>query len=166
MATHVVNIDPFDPFSVLKAEKEIQRIIQEFNGKVEEFLRGLAEIGQKAAQAAYGSPVTVTVEEINGGVCIRANGDAVVFLEFGAGSAVDSSDMFAHAMPFPVRRGSFSDVNIGEDGRPPGQYARTGYQYWEFGGRQYTEVQPKNGMQYAYEAMMQDMRTLAKRVFG
>ena len=167
MATHVVNIDVMNPLSIARAERQIQNIIRAFNGQVEQFLRELAEIGQRAAQAAYGSPVAVTVEPIDNGMCIRANGDAVVFLEFGAGSAVDQSDMFADRMPFEVRRGSFSDAKgVDQQGRPRGSYARHNYQYWEFGGQTYTEVYPTNGMQHAYEAMMQDIRTLAKRVFG
>ena len=167
MATHVVNIDVMSPLSIARAEREIEHIIRAFEGQVEEFLRELAEIGQKAAQAAYGSPIAVTVEAIDNGMCIRANGDAVVFLEFGAGSAVDQSDIFADVMPFEVRRGSFSDAKgVDQNGRPRGSYARHNYQYWQFGGQIYTEIYPRNGMQHAYEAMLQDIRTLAKRVFG
>lgn len=166
MATHVINLDPLNPFSFINVRSVVEHLLSEYETRLSQFLVELAEIGQRAAQSAYGSPITVTVEETENGVSIRANGDAVVFLEFGAGSATDPTDMFADSMPFPVRRGSFSDVNIGADGRPPGQYTRTGYQYWEFGGHRYTEVPPRNGMQHAYEAMMQDMRTLAKKVFG
>ena len=161
MSDHVINVDPLDPTSVSRAEREIKRLIKWYEKKVDEFLVELAEIGKRAAQGAYGSAITVTVEAIANGVCIRANGDAVVFLEFGAGSQVNEGNMFANVMPFDVRRGSFSDSKV-----PPGEYARNNYEYWTFGGQRLEYVTPVNGMQKAYEAMQQDVKTLARKVFG
>lgn len=167
MATHVINLDPLNPFSFINVRSVVEHLLSEYETRLSQFLVELAEIGQRAAQSAYGSPITVTVEETENGVSIRANGDAVVFLEFGAGSAVDGSNVFANTMPFPVRRGSFSDAKgVDARGNPRGSYARHNYEYWEFNGIQYTKVYPKNGMQRAYEAMLQDIRLLAARVFG
>ena len=161
MAKHVIKIDPFNPFSVFEAEQETQRLFKEFDRKVDEFIREIAEIGERAAAGAYGGAVTVSLEGIDNGFAICADGRAVVFMEFGAGSAVNTGNMFAGQMPFDVRRGSYSDSKT-----PKGEYAQTGYKYWTFGGQRYTEVQPTNGMQKAHEAMMQDMSNVAMRVFG
>ena len=161
MATHVIRLDPFDPLSVISAERETRRLAEEFDRKVDEFVREIAEIGRKAAAGAYGGSVTVSLEGIDNGFSICADGKAVVFMEFGAGAAVNTGNMFAGQMPFEVRRGSYSDSKD-----PPGPYARTGYQYWTFGGQRFTEVQPRNGMQHAHEAMMQDMLNVAMRIFG
>lgn len=163
MASHYVEVDPFDPASIRQANKEINRLLREFDKKVDEFLAEIAVIGQRAAQGAYGSggAVDVTVEPIDNGYAIIANGDAVVFLEFGAGDAVDSGDRYTSVVEaeggFDIRPGSWSETHAQ-------QYSTNGY--WIFGGRRYTEVQPRNGMQAAYEAIMQDLRNAAQRVFG
>ena len=125
----------------------------------------LAEIGRDAAQGAYGNggAVSVTVEPIDNGFCIRADGNAVAFLEFGAGDTVNSGNRYAEQMPFEVSSGSYSRQNLDRWGRP-GMYAR--YGYWIFGGTKYTEVQPRNGMEHAYEEIMSNVQTVAKEVFG
>lgn len=159
MADHVIDIDPFDPSSIARAEREINKLMKEFDRKVDTFIKEIAKIGQQAAQGAYGSAIDVTVEEIDNGVAISANGKAVAFLEFGAGSMTNSSNRYAFEMPFLVYRGSYSDETQGE-------YQETHYNYWHFGGKEIEYVEPRNGMQKAYEAMMQDFDSTVKRVFG
>ena len=167
MGRHVINLDPFNPISIARAEAEMNRIIKSTSSKIDQFLKELAEIGQRAAQGAYGDggAVIVTVEPIENGFAINASGDAVVFLEFGAGSAVNGGNRYAEYMPFEVRPGSYSEVHYDpQTGSPRPSYHLDGY--WEFGGVHYTEVYPRNGMQNAHDAMMQDMRLLAEKVFG
>lgn len=159
MADHVIEIDPLNPFSVLTAQRELDRLVRDFDKKIDEFIQELGKIGQQAAQGAYGNAVTVTLERDGDGVTISANGKAVVFLEFGAGSKTDATDRYASEMPFPVYRGSYSDAVQGE-------YQKNNYQYWMFGGQKIQYVEPRNGMQKAYEAIMQDIENVAKRVFG
>ena len=159
MANHVINIDPLNPNSIARAEKEIERIMKDIDRKVNLFIHELARIGQSAAQGAYGAAVSVSLVESENGVTISADGEAVVFLEFGAGSSTNSANMYANEMPFPVQRGSYSDANHGE-------YQATHYDHWTFGGVEMTAVEPRNGMQKAYEAIMQDIASVAKRVFG
>ena len=162
MATHVIEIDPFNPLSILRADLACKRISREFDEKVDEYLRGLAEIGERAAQGAYaGTPVDVSVQKLNDGYSVSADGREVVFLEFGAGSTVNVSNRFAGDMPFEVSRGSYSDSK-----NPPGEYAKTGYKYWHVGQNKVTHVDPRNGMHKAYKAIMSDMQDLAKVVFG
>lgn len=159
MADHVIEIDPLNPFSVWKAQATLDKIVKEFDQKVDAFIKELGEIGKNAAQGAYGSSIAVTVEPADNGVTINANGEAVVFMEFGAGSSTDATDRYSSEMPFPVYRGSYSDATQGE-------YQATNYKYWYFGGVKMTAIEPTNGMQKAYEAIMQDMAGVAKRVFG
>ena len=161
MAHIVIDVDPFDPSSVAMAQKRLDDAMNDFDKKVDEFLFRLAAIGQRAAQGAYGNAIAVTVEKAPDGFILRASGDAVVFFEFGAGSRTDPSNRFAKEMPFEVRRGSFSDSK-----NPPGPYARSGYRSWEFAGVRYEYVEPRNGMEKAFEAMIRDVQTLAKAVFG
>ena len=159
MADHVINIDPLDLSSIVKAEREINKILKEFDRKVDRFIQEIAEIGRDAAQGAYGSAIKVTLVKEDKGVLISADGKAVAFLEFGAGSMTNSSNRYALEMPFLVFRGSYSDESKGE-------YQATHYNYWHFGGKEISYVEPRNGMQKAYEAMMNDFDSVAKRVFG
>lgn len=165
MADYVMTVDITSPESIELAKDRIRQIVHETIGQLEQFMKDLAEIGRRAAQGAYGGAVSVTVEEYSNGIQIRANGDAVVFLEFGAGSAVDTANIFAGSMPFEVRPGSYSEVHYDPTTNAPRpNYYMDGY--WNFGGVDYREVQPRNGMERAYEAMMQDMRSAAERAFG
>ena len=163
MANHIIEIDPFDVGSIIQAQREQERILKEFDEKVDRFLKEVAKIGERAAQSAYGNAVTVSVAEIENGYEIRADGKSVVFIEFGAGSAVNPANRYANEVSaqggFEIRKGSYSDMNGGE-------YAQTGYHFWHFGGVQYTKVEPRNGMQKAYEAIAREMKDVAKAVFG
>ena len=157
MGHHVISLDPFNPFSVMAAQQETRRLMEEFDRKVDEFIREVAEIGAKAAEGSYGGSVTVTIEGYDDGVSICADGKAVVFMEFGSGSAVATGNMFAGEMPFEVRPGSWSEQHAH-------QYERLGY--WIFGGQKFTEVAPRNGMENAHKAIQQDMWNVAMRVFA
>ena len=161
MATHVIRLDPLNPASVAAAEEETRELMEDFDRKVDEFIQEIAKIGEQAAAGAYGGAVAVTLESIDGGFSICADGKQVVFVEFGAGATVESGNVFAGQMPFEVRQGSYSDSK-----NPPGPYAQSGYNHWWYGGTKYTEVQPRSGMEKAHEAMMQDMQNVAMMVFG
>ncbi len=161
----VVDIDLFNPRSIDLANRTLHEEIERFNQKVNEFIQRLAEIGQQAAQGAYGNggAVIVTLEPLENGVAILADGDAVVFLEFGAGDTVNTANRYADVMPFEISSGSYSRQNVDRWGRP-GMYAQ--YGYWVFGGTRYTEIQPRNGMQHAYDEIMSRIRSAAQEVFG
>lgn len=159
MADHVIDIDPLNPSSIIRAEREINKILKSFDRKVDTFIQEIGKIGQQAAKGAYGSAIDVTLVREDKGVTISANGKAVAFLEFGAGSMTNSSNRYALEMPFLVYRGSYSDETKGE-------YQATHYNYWHFGGKEITYVEPRNGMQKAYEAMMNEFDSVVKRVFG
>ncbi len=159
MAFHKIVIDPFDSSSIVKAEEEYRKLLEEFDKKVEVFLRRVAESAAKVAQTEYGSGVTVSVKQIDGGYVVNANGKAVVFLEFGAGLMTDSSDIFAKEVDFPVYVGSYSELASSSH-----EFYKTGK--WHFGGKEYTYIVPKNAMQKAYESVAQSFGQIAKEVFG
>ena len=161
MSEHVIDLDPLDPFSVLWAGIKYRRIVAEFNQKVDTFLEEIANLGRDTFDAlgytVDGGEITVTVEEIEDGYMINAAGKGIVFLEFGAGDTVNSGNKYASLMPFDVRPGSYSEIN-------DHQYELTGR--WVFGGVVYTEIAPRNGMQTAWETIMQNWRDIAERVFA
>ena len=161
MSTHVIEVDPFDSVSLFKAELKFRLLQKQFERNVNRFIHELGEIGRDTAEQWYGDTITVTLEEIPNGVAINANGRHVVFLEFGAGDAVNESNMYAATVEqeggFEIRPGSYSEINAH-------QYELTGR--WTFGGIVYTEVQPRNAMEHVYETLQQEMRAIAERVFG
>lgn len=160
MADHFIEIDPLSPWSVIRAKAEYYRILQEFDAKVDVFLKRLAERGREVFDSLGYTPdsgeITVTVEEIDNGYCIDAAGQGVIFLEFGAGDAT-IGDKYASMMPFAVSPGSYSETH-------DQQYST--YGVWTFGGILYTEVLPRNGMQRAWETVMQEWRDIAREVFA
>lgn len=167
MANHVIELDPLDPFSVLAARIKYRRIIKEFDQKVDEFIKRLAERGKEVlGELGYtpdGGEIIVSVEPIDNGYMINAAGQGVVFLEFGAGDTVDAGDRYASLMPFSIESGSYSETHNG-------MYSITqqifGQGYWEFGGVTYTQITPRNGMQKVWETLMQEWRDIAKEVFA
>ena len=160
MADHVIDIDPLDPFSVLRASIQYNRLVREFKEKVDIFLQEIANLGRDTFDAlgytADSGEITVTVEEMDDGYRINAAGKGIIFLEFGAGDTVNSGNKYAAEMPFDVRPGSYSEIN-------EHQYELSGR--WIFGGVVYTQIMPRNGMQTAWETIMQNWRDIAERVF-
>ena len=164
MATHIeyVELDPFDITSIIEAQRRLHGALEDFDEKVDEFIQRLAEIGQRAAQGAYGNAVDVELTPTDGGVILSASGKAVVFFEFGAGTRVSTGNRFAGKMPFEVSSGSYSRSPEGS-----GEFAAKGK--WEFppgSGIMHEYVEPRNGMEKAYEAMLLDIQTVIRAVFG
>ena len=160
MGKHRIEIDPFDPKSIDDALKTLKEIEKKFNRNLPKFLKEIAKIGAEAAKQEYGGHVRVEARQVGQDEwVIEANHEAIVFFEFGAGAATDSDARYAKEMPFRVERGSYSDEN-------EGMYQATDYQFWVFGGREYTEIKQRPGMQKAYDAIMSQWQEVARRVFG
>lgn len=161
MADHVIDIDPHNPFSVMKANRLYKQYRKEFENKVDQFLEDLANLGRETLDAcgyiSSGGEITVTVEPLEDGYCINAAGKGIVILEFGAGDTVATGNKYASMMPFPVEPGSYSATH-------DHQYELTGR--WVFGGVVYTQITPRNGMQTAWETVMQNWRDIAERIFS
>ena len=87
-----ITIDPFNPASIAAAVKVMEQYERDFQTKVEEFVRRLAEIGVRVASAGFETAdydgtrdVTVTMEQTGGRVAVIASGETVGFIEFGTG---------------------------------------------------------------------------------
>lgn len=85
-------INPFDQKSINAAYKMIKQYQKDFKVKEQEFLRRLAEIGVRVAQAGYAvadydgvNDVVVSIEKTSSGYSVVASGEAVGFIEFGTG---------------------------------------------------------------------------------
>lgn len=156
MANHVINVNPLNPFSVMRAEIEYRHILREFDRKVDIFIAEVAELARETAQNAFGASVVVTVEPIENGVAIVASGEKIGFLEFGAGDTAEA-DEFARQVSYDVYPGSWSENHARE-------YVNQGF--WIFGGVIYQHVTPTHAMQRAWEAVHEQWHDIAERVFA
>jgi hypothetical protein len=85
-------INPFDRKSVDAALKAVRQYKKDFEAKEQEFVRRLAEIGVRVAQAGFSTAdydgvndVTVSMEKTAKGYTVVASGETVGFIEFGTG---------------------------------------------------------------------------------
>ena len=85
-------INPFDPKSVDTALKQVQQYKKDFLVKEQEFIRRLAEIGVRVAQAGFATAdydgvndVVVSMVQTGNGYSVVASGETVGFIEFGTG---------------------------------------------------------------------------------
>lgn len=91
--SRIIHLDPFDPASVQAAIKEIEDYKKWLEGKAQELVKRLADMGVVNvslgfARAVYtgDKDVDVTVEQRDANTyAIVASGETVLFLEFGAG---------------------------------------------------------------------------------
>lgn len=85
-------INPFDQKSITDALEQVQKYKKDFVVKEQEFVRRLAEIGVRVAQAGFSmadydgiNDVSVSMVRTGDGYSVIASGEAVGFIEFGTG---------------------------------------------------------------------------------
>ena len=96
-------INPLDPKSVTAALNQVQQYKKDFLVKEKEFVRRLAEIGVRVAQAGFATAdydgvndVSVSMVRTGNGYSVVASGETVGFIEFGTGVKYpewDNADM-------------------------------------------------------------------------
>ena len=135
-----------------------------FEGKYNQYLDELGEMGQSTAQMIFGTApaedgntdVTVTREYDGAGdFRIVASGHDAAFLEFGSGVETLVTRPTVQA-DFEIAPGSWSEAN-------DGPFYKNGY--WFYNGYKYLGTTPLGAMQEACTAMEQWSETIARRVF-
>ena len=163
-----------DPNDIDRAIGELKKFEREFLNKVEQFTEGLALLGLKEASVRFSSAMydgindsDVRLDTIDKGYAIVARGEAVAFIEFGAGVYHNPSE------PYPITRPD-GVVGIGEYGSGKGK-RRAWYYKGEVGS---SGERQKNGavktrgnpaampMWYASEEIKNNVLKLAREVFG
>ena len=148
------------------AIKELKAYKQYFLQKEKELLKGLAEIGFKEASVRFTSAmydgmndVSVSWDESKNGCVIVAEGQAVAFIEFGAGVYYNGSESYPNPRPQGI-------VGIGEYGYGRGKRRAWGYK------NENDELVITRGnpaampMWYASEEIKNSVLRVAKEVFG
>ena len=162
----VITVDPLDSVSIDMAIHEIESHKRSIQEKALEVCRRLAEIGAKTASDHYASgfldgndDVTVTIEPLNDGYLISANGESVCFLEFGTGVAAGNGyDTEEIAPPVSIEPGSWSSTE------GSGQFAKNGY--WYYNGQKFLLTTPRMGMYHASVEIKRKIAEIAKEVFS
>lgn len=125
--------------------------------KLNEIAKRLCEIGEPIIRQVHGNHASVWTEPTATGYKITAEGEDVLFIEFGAGDQAGSENGNYDAVPSSARPGSYSETHAQ-------MYSR--YGYWYFGGHKFTTVAPTPAFYYAYEYMVQNLPRIIREVLG
>ena len=151
---------------IKRAIKELKAYKQAFLEKEKRLLEGLAEIGIKEASVRFTTAmydgvndVSVSLNPANNGYVIEAKGQAVAFIEFGAGVYHNGSEPYPNPRPNGI-------VGIGEYGKGMGKRKAWGYK------NENDELVITRGnpaampMWYASEEIKNSVLRVVKEVFG
>lgn len=155
-----------DDKSISNAIKELNRYKKWVDEKTKLLIEKLAIIGAHEASVRFASAmydgdndVAVEVGPTENGWVITASGEAVCFIEFGAGVYHNPSEPYPNPRPDGV-------VGIGEYGQGKGKRQAWGY-YDEAGNLVITRGNPAAmPMWYATTEMEREVLRIAKEVFG
>ena len=152
--------------SIQSAMKELKSYRDSIDSKVGKLLERLANIGVKEASVRFTTAIydgvndsSVTLETIQDGYCIKAEGRAVAFIEFGAGVYHNPGEPYPNPRPAGI-------VGIGEYGKGYGKRQAWGFRD-ESGELVITHGNPAAmPMWYASEEMRNTILKTFKEVFG
>ena len=155
-----------DEQDINRAIKELERYKQEFLKKEKRLIEGLAEIGLREASVRFTTAmydgtndVSVRLDTSNNGYVIVAEGQAVAFIEFGAGVYHNTSEPYPNPRPNGI-------VGIGEYGQGKGKQKAWGYK------NENDELVITRGnpaampMWYASEEIKNSVTKVVREVFG
>ena len=152
--------------SIQSAIKEVQSFRDSLDARLDELLEKLANIGVKEASVRFTTAMydgvndsSVTLETIKNGYCIKAEGKAVAFIEFGSGVYHNPGEPYPNPRPAGI-------VGIGEYGKGYGKRQAWGFKD-ESGELVITHGNPAAmPMWYASEEMRNAILKTFKEVFG
>lgn len=156
-----INIDPLDSDSIDTAIKKLNKHLKERERKIDLYMQKLTQIGEVAAQRAYGSLVTVKSHKDGRGRWeIRADGDQVIFLEFGAGVYTEDHGLtIGSDLNILIYPGGWSET---EGKHRWSEWIAAGNDPYKFPYNQ----RPRAGMLEAYKAIVAAQDRVAREVFG
>lgn len=148
------------------AIKELRAYKREFLKREKRLIEGLAEIGLKEASVRFTTAmydgtndVSVHLDKANNGYVIVADGQAVAFIEFGAGVYHNTSEPYPNPRPDGI-------VGIGEYGKGMGKRKAWGYKN-DDGEVVITRGNPAAmPMWYASEEIKNSVLKVVKEVFS
>lgn len=139
-----------------RVKKAVERIAN-VKAKCLEIARRLCEVGEPIIRATHGNHASVTVEQTSNGYSVRADGEDILFIEFGAGDRAGENNDQYDEVPAVAHPGTWSDTHAQ-------MYSR--YGFWVFAGKIYHYTDPHPAFYEAYKAMVKALPQIAKEVFG
>ena len=122
------------------------RKFQNIEERLEKIAKRLCEVGEPIIRQTHGHHARVWYEQFQDGYRIVAEGQDILFIEFGTGDMAGATRVLYDQVPATVRPGSWSETHSQ-------QYSTQGF--WFFGGKMYRETVPHPAFYYAYQAMVQ-----------
>jgi hypothetical protein len=152
--------------SIDSAIQQLQAYRNSLDAKKDQLLKRLAEIGVREASVRFTTAMydgvndsSVSLETNASGYVIKASGNAVAFIEFGAGVYHNSGEPYPNPRPSGI-------VGIGEYGKGYGKRQAWGFKD-DSGELVITHGNPAAmPMWYASEEMRSNILKIAKEVFG
>ena len=138
------------------ALERVQKLL-DVKARVAEVAKRLCEVGEPIIRATHGSHARVWTEPTEKGYKISAEGEDVLFIEFGTGDRAGVLSPLYDEVPADARPGSWSETHAQ-------QYSTQGF--WYFGGKRYEFTEPHPAFYDAYQAMVEALPQIAQEVFG
>lgn len=173
MNRKTIRFDILNPNSIAKAEEKLKQYIADIQRKQEDFLKRLAEYGLNDMRIQWSDVVydwsddllgsvhseIFECEETKDGFILTAEGEAVCFIEFGAGVKWNGNGIY----PIPRPEGV---VGIGEYGHHLGRFDH--WYYKDANGKSIrTEGNPANmPMYHTMQDIIDNITRIAREVFG
>jgi len=157
-----IRVNISNPDSIKNAVDKITAYEKKLDEKIKTVLTRLAKMGTQLVDYHFssgeGTEFEVTCVVNGNNAMIIAEGDDVVFLEFGAGFGTDdhTDGMETSGLP-PIYPGSWSETE------GTGQFIRKGYWYWN--KQKYTSVTSTKGFYFASKEIKDQAVDVAIKVF-
>ena len=115
----------------------------------------LCEVGEPIVRQTHGSHARIWSEQTKDGYKVVAEGEDLLFIEFGTGDMAGVMSPMYDAVPASARPGSWSEQHAQ-------MYSK--YGFWVFGGQIYHYTEPHPAFYYAYQAMIQALPQIVQDV--
>ena len=125
--------------------------------KVEEVAKRLCKVGEPIIQATHGNHARVWSEPTENGYKVCAEGEDILFIEFGTGLKAGQDAHLYDEVPGVVGEGTWSATHAK-------MYSTWGF--WVFAGEIYYYTEPHPAFYYAYRAMVEALPQIAQEVFS
>lgn len=125
--------------------------------KVEEVAQRLCKVGEPIIQATHGNHARVWSEPTENGYKVCAEGEDILFIEFGTGLKAGQDAHLYDEVPGVVGEGTWSATHAK-------MYSTWGF--WVFAGEIYYYTEPHPAFYYAYQAMVEALPQIAQEVFS
>ena len=124
---------------------------------VEEICKRLCKVGEPIIQATHGNHARVWSEPTKNGYKVCAEGEDILFIEFGTGLKAGQDAHLYDEVPGVVGEGTWSATHAK-------MYSTWGF--WVFAGEIYYYTEPHPAFYYAYQAMVEALPQIAQEVFS